>query len=197
MLLETPVIIHSDSLGRLSNARTSFYCRKGKRIFDCMAAGFILLLISPLLALVSVIVKLTSPGPVFYVQERVGHAGRLFKIIKFRSMVMNADRTGPGITRAGDARITGIGRLLRKLKLDELPQLWNVVRGDMSLVGPRPELSTYVSGYDTRQKGVLNVRPGITDIASIAYRWEEELLSQNSNPEQFYREVILPQKLDL
>lgn len=112
-------------------------------------------------------------------------------------MIIDADRKGPGITCAGDPRITGIGRLLRNLKLDELPQLWNVLKGDMSLVGPRPELPVYVAGYDRRQRAVLSVRPGITDTASIAYRWEEKLLSGEASPESFYCRFILPRKLDL
>jgi len=164
---------------------------------DVILSALMLLTFSPLLLLISIVVKITSPGPLFYLQDRVGQDGRIFKIIKFRSMAVDADRKGPGITRAGDPRVTKIGRFLRKLKLDELPQLWNVFRGDMSLVGPRPELPTYVAKYDSRQMRVLTVRPGITDTASIAYRWEEELLSESPTPELFYLEVILPKKLDL
>lgn len=166
-------------------------------MIDCAVAAIILLLFSPLLLLISAIVKVTSPGPVLYRQCRVGRGGQVFKILKFRSMAKDADRHGPGITSAGDARVTIVGRVLRKLKLDELPQLWNVLKGEMSLVGPRPELPLYVAEYDQKQKAVLSVRPGITDCASIAYRWEEELLAQSPTPEKFYREIILPRKLDL
>ena len=175
----------------------SFYAVRGKRILDLGLSALMLLVLSPLLLLISIVVKLTSPGPVLYLQDRVGQSGRVFRIIKFRSMVVDADRKGPGITFAGDARVTKIGRLLRKLKVDELPQLWNVFKGDMSLVGPRPELPAYVANYDGRQRCVLTVRPGITDTASIAYRWEEELLSQSPTPELLYQEVILPKKLDM
>ena len=179
------------------DSRAGFYAVRGKRIVDVTLSALLLLACSPLLLLTSIAIKITSPGRLLYLQDRVGRGGQLFKIIKFRSMVVDADVKGPGITCAGDTRVTKVGRVLRKLKIDELPQLWNVFKGDMSLVGPRPELPTYVASYDSRQKQVLAVRPGITDTASIAYRWEEELLSQSSNPELFYREVILPKKLDL
>ena len=197
MPFEAPSVTESEAFADLAHESARFYRRKGKRIFDCVVAALMLALISPILVFISIIVKITSPGPVFYLQERVGQGGRHFKIIKFRSMVVGADRNGPGITCAGDARITWIGRILRHLKLDELPQLWNVLKGDMSLVGPRPELPLYVASYDQRQRAVLSVRPGITDAASIAYRWEEQLLSQSPAPETFYREVVVPQKLDL
>ena len=174
-----------------------FYAVRGKRVVDVTLSALILMVLSPLLLLISIGVKIGSPGPLLFLQERVGQSGRLFRIIKFRSMVVDADMKGPGITCAGDTRVTKIGRVLRKVKLDELPQLWNVLKGDMSLVGPRPELPAYVANYDSRQRQVLTVRPGITDPASIAYRWEEELLSQSPTPELFYREVILPKKLDL
>jgi len=197
MPFEIPAITESEAATDPAPEPAGFYRRKGKRICDCVVAALILALISPLLVLISIIVKITSPGPVFYLQERVGQGGRHFKIIKFRSMVVDADRKGPGITCAGDARVTWVGRILRHLKVDELPQLGNVLKGDMSLVGPRPELPLYVASYDQRQRAVLSVRPGITDAASIAYRWEEQLLSQSPAPETFYREVVVPQKLDL
>jgi lipopolysaccharide/colanic/teichoic acid biosynthesis glycosyltransferase len=173
------------------------YRRAGKRGLDAFVSAMMLVVMSPLLLIVCVLVKLTSRGPVFYRQERVGEDGRPFKIMKFRSMVVDADRRGPGLTSAGDPRVTRCGAVLRRLKIDELPQFWNVLIGDMSLVGPRPELPVYVANYDSRQRAVLTVRPGITDTASIAFRWEEELLAQRSNPEQFYKEDILPRKLAL
>ena len=197
MPIETAAVNRTGTVTAAADHPVGFYRRRGKRIVDFIAAGFALVVISPLMVLISVAIKLTSHGPIFYIQNRVGKDGRLFRIIKFRSMVVDADRKGPGITCAGDPRITGVGRLLRKLKLDELPQLWNVLRGDMSLVGPRPELPTYVATYDQRQRAVLNVRPGITDTASIAYRWEEELLSQQPSPDKFYQDVVLIRKLDL
>ncbi|MGH9517895.1 MAG: sugar transferase [Terriglobales bacterium] len=180
-----------------SGSRNRLYRRAGKRALDAAVSAMMLIVISPLLLIVCGVVKLTSNGPVFYRQERVGEAGRPFKIVKFRSMVVDADRRGPGLTSAGDPRVTRCGAILRRLKIDELPQLWNVLIGDMSLVGPRPELPVYVADYDSRQRAVLVVRPGITDTASIAFRWEEELLAQRSNPEQFYREYILPRKVAL
>jgi lipopolysaccharide/colanic/teichoic acid biosynthesis glycosyltransferase len=179
------------------NSIAGFYARKGKRILDVTLSALLLLAFFPLLLLISIVAKISSPGSIFYLQDRVGQGGRVFKIIKFRSMVVGADRKGPGITCTGDARVTWIGRILRHLKLDELPQLWNVLKGDMSLVGPRPELPVYVASYNQRQRAVLSVRPGITDAASIAYRWEERLLSESPEPETFYRELVLPQKLDL
>ena len=136
MTSEAPLITESEAFADLAHESATFYRRKGKRIVDCVVAAFVLGLISPILVLVSIMIKITSPGPVFYRQERAGQGGRLFKIAKFRSMVVGADRKGPGITSAGDARVTWIGRILRDLKLDELPQLWNVLKGDMSLVGP-------------------------------------------------------------
>ena len=164
---------------------------------DVVVSACALLLSLPLLLAISVLVKLNSPGPVFYLQNRVGKNGRLFKIVKFRSMVVGADRAGPGITASGDPRVTKLGARLRQLKLDELPQLWNVFRGDMSLVGPRPELPLYVESYDSSQQKVVGVRPGLTDRASIDFRWEEELLAQCADPQQFYREKVLPRKLAL
>jgi lipopolysaccharide/colanic/teichoic acid biosynthesis glycosyltransferase len=173
------------------------YRRTGKRALDAAMSAMMLVVMSPLLLIVCALVKLTSPGPVFYCQERVGEGGRPFKIVKFRSMVVDADRRGSGLTSAGDPRVTRCGAMLRRLKIDELPQLWNVLKGNMSLVGPRPELPVYVANYDPHQRVVLTVRPGITDSASIAFRWEEELLAQKSDPEQFYKEDILPRKLAL
>jgi lipopolysaccharide/colanic/teichoic acid biosynthesis glycosyltransferase len=175
----------------------SFYSRAGKRIIDAVVSLAIILVLSPFFLFTAVLIKLSSRGPVLYRQHRVGKDGQVFKILKFRSMVEDAERKGPGITCAGDVRITEIGAILRRFKLDEFPQFWNVFKGDMSLVGPRPELPVYVANYDERQRCVLSVRPGITDKASLKYRWEEEVLASNSDPERFYRDVILPHKLAL
>ena len=175
----------------------SFYREHGKRIFDFVCAALGLLLLSPVLLIVSAVVKCSSRGPVFFTHERVGKDGRIFRLWKFRSMVSGADRMGPEITSSGDNRVTPVGRYLRKWKLDELPQLWNVVRGDMSLVGPRPETLSHVQDYTPEQREVLAVRPGITDLAAIAYRHEEELLATARDAGQFYREVVLPHKLSL
>jgi lipopolysaccharide/colanic/teichoic acid biosynthesis glycosyltransferase len=177
--------------------KTSFYRTTGKRIFDALAAAAGLLVLSPLLALLALVVKLSSRGPVFFRQQRVGCNGEVFRIVKFRSMMVDADRRGLPITAAGDPRVTSVGRVLRRFKLDELPQLWNVLAGDMSLVGPRPEVPRYVECYSPAQRRVLTVRPGITDPASLLYRDEESILANQLNTDRYYREVILPDKLNL
>ncbi len=174
-----------------------FYQQGGKRLFDVSTSAFALLLLWPLFLIVALLIKLTSPGPAIYFQERVGRGGRLFRIAKFRTMQNDAEQQGSSITWDGDVRVTAVGGALRFLKIDELPQLWNVLKGEMSLVGPRPELPCYVRHYTAREREVLTVRPGITNIASIRYRHEECLLSQSPDPERFYEDVILPHKLDL
>jgi lipopolysaccharide/colanic/teichoic acid biosynthesis glycosyltransferase len=177
--------------------KSSFYQSTGKRIFDILAAAAGLLILSPLLALLTIAVKLSSPGLVFYRQQRVGRNGVSFRIVKFRSMYVDADRHGLAITAAGDARVTSIGRVLRRFKLDELPQLWNVLVGEMSLVGPRPEVPRYLECYSPAQRRVLTVRPGITDPASLLYRDEESILASQPDTDRYYREVVLPDKLNL
>jgi len=173
------------------------YYRTWKRWIDVGASSVGLLALSPVLMITAVLVKSTSQGPVLYWQDRVGRGGKHFQIAKFRSMVIDADKKGPAITSSGDRRVTPLGSILRKFKIDELPQLWNVLKGEMSLVGPRPELPRYVADYDEEQKRVLRVRPGITDPASIRYRHEEGILARSENPEEFYRNVVLPHKLEL
>ena len=172
-----------------------FYANYGKRALDILAATAGLILLSPVLGLVACCIKLTSRGPAFYRQVRIGKGGRPFQILKFRSMTMQTSNRDLKITVAGDSRVTPVGRFLRRYKVDELPQLWNVIRGDMSLVGPRPEVPVYIEGYTREQRMVLSVRPGITDTASLAYRHEEEILANQADPEQFYRTQILPDKL--
>lgn len=174
-----------------------FYCRFGKRALDILISVMALILLSPLLLLTALLVKLTSEGAVFFRQNRVGRDARIFQILKFRSMAVDADQQGWGITVGGDERVTPFGQILRDLKIDELPQLWNVLRGDMSIVGPRPEIPSYVAVYTRQQLGVLSVRPGITDPASIRYRHEERVLARSTDPEEFYRRVVLPHKLKL
>lgn len=166
-----------------------------KRLFDIVAAGLGLLLLWPVLLAAAVWVKLDSPGPALFRQTRVGRLGVPFTIHKFRTM-----RVAPGaaITVGADPRITRAGQVLRQTKLDELPQLWDVLRGAMSLVGPRPELPKYVELYPAElRERVLSVRPGITDPASLAFSHEAELLAAAADPEREYREVILPAKLRL
>jgi lipopolysaccharide/colanic/teichoic acid biosynthesis glycosyltransferase len=175
--------------------QSTIYQRYGKRLIDASLSFVALVVFCPLFAIVGIMIKWTSPGPVLYWQDRVGRGGRIFKIAKFRSMVVGADKKGLGITISGDARVTRFGAFLRKSKIDEFPQLWNVLKGEMSLVGPRPELPQYVSAYTPEQRLVLQLRPGITDPASIRYRHEEAVLATSQNPDEFYRGVILPDKL--
>src|SRR5664279_2319961 len=165
-----------------------------KRAMDvvCSAAGLVVL--APLLGLITAAIKLDSPGPIFYHAIRVGQSGKLFHIHKFRTMVMNADRLGPGLTLANDQRVTRVGRFLRRSKFDELPQLINVLRGTMSLVGPRPEDPRYVALYTPDQRHVLELRPGITSLASVWYRHEEELLVGDAW-EAHYVDTVMPTKL--
>jgi lipopolysaccharide/colanic/teichoic acid biosynthesis glycosyltransferase len=169
--------------------------KHGKRGLDMVSSALGLIALSPVFALVSCCIKLTTRGPVFYRQVRLGKDGREFRILKFRSMVVGESENSLGITVRGDRRVTVVGSFLRRYKIDELPQLWNVLLGDMSLVGPRPELPVYVADYTTEQRVVLSARPGITDPASLAYRHEEEILAGHEDPEQFYRTEILPDKL--
>ncbi len=165
-----------------------------KRAVDIVVSGSLLLALSPVIAVAAAAVAAERTGPVFFAQERIGLHGKPFRIHKFRSM--RASSGGPEVTTAGDARVTRVGALLRKSKLDELPQLFDVLVGTMSLVGPRPEVARYVELWpEAERELILSVRPGITDPASIAFRNESELLAEASDPELYYREVLLPQKV--
>jgi lipopolysaccharide/colanic/teichoic acid biosynthesis glycosyltransferase len=168
-----------------------------KRTFDLVVALFFIFILSPFLILIAIAIKLDSKGTVFYLQERIGLNEKPFKIFKFRTMKPNSDKLGLLTIGQNDARITPVGRFLRNTKLDELPQLFNVVLGDMSIVGPRPEVKKYVELYNPEQKRVLRVQPGITDYASIEYANESELLQKHNNPEEAYIKVIMPHKLEL
>ena len=167
-----------------------------KRAFDFVVAALALPVLAPLWLCLGLAIKLSSPGPVLYRAQRVGKDGVQFALLKFRTMVVGAQASGPPITVQGDNRVTKMGRFLRKSKLDELPQLFNVLRGDMSLVGPRPEDPQYVALYTAEQRGVLAVRPGITSPASLHYRNEEALLS-GPQWEQNYVDRLLPHKLEI
>ena len=168
-----------------------------KRCFDIVASGFGLLILSPVFLLMAIWIKLDSRGPVFYRQVRVGKNNKDFRIFKFRSMRVGADK-GSLVTIGGrDPRITRSGYFIRKYKLDELPQLINVLKGDMSLVGPRPEVRHYVNYWTEEQMHVLDVRPGITDPASIKFRNENELMGKAANPEDYYIHVIMQEKIRL
>ena len=165
------------------------------RFFDLLFSILGLIILSPLFALVAIWIKLDSNGPVFYRQIRVGKNNKDFKLLKFRTMVTDADKKGLITVGGRDPRVTRSGYFIRKYKLDELPQLVNVLKGDMSLVGPRPEVRKYVDLYDTYQRKVLRVKPGITDYASIEYIDENEILGNSDNPEKVYIEQVMPEKI--
>ncbi len=168
-----------------------------KRIFDIVFAMLGIIFLSPLFILIAISIKLTSSGPVFFRQQRVGQYTKIFWIHKFRTMINNSEQLGPKITVSGDKRITLIGRLLRKTKLDELPQLIDVILGDMSLVGPRPEVPEYVAYYPLEVKDIIfSVKPGITDWASIYMIDESNILATAMDPKKLYIETVLPQKLE-
>jgi lipopolysaccharide/colanic/teichoic acid biosynthesis glycosyltransferase len=168
-----------------------------KRAFDILFALVLLLLLLPLLSIFAFAVALTSAGGAFFRQERVGRNGRLFRLLKFRTMRPGSEAKGQLTIGGRDPRITGVGYFLRKTKLDELPQLWNVLVGNMSVVGPRPEVPKYVAMYSDEQRAVLSVRPGITGMASIDYIDENELLARSADPERAYIEEVMPAKLAL
>ena len=168
-----------------------------KNLFDAVggALGFLFLL--PALGVIALGIKLTSRGPALFKQERVGKDGKLFYILKFRTMVEDAEEKGLKITVGQDPRVTPLGGFLRRFKLDELPQIINILKGEMSFVGPRPEVPHYVALYDQAQRRVLSIKPGVTDLASIKFRRESEILGQAEDPEKTYIEEIMPQKLKI
>jgi lipopolysaccharide/colanic/teichoic acid biosynthesis glycosyltransferase len=177
--------------------RESFYVRTGKRWLDVTVSLAGLILLSPVIFIAAMAVKLTSSGPAFYRQFRVGQFGRSFRIAKFRSMVEGADRHGPSVTASGDSRITSLGGWMRRTKIDEIPQLYNVLAGDMSLVGPRPEVPVFAATFTSSQRRVFLQRPGITGPAANAYVREEEILAGHPEAATFYVAEILPKKLEL
>ncbi len=166
-----------------------------KRLFDLFFSFVGISLFLPVGTLIALIIKIDDGGPIFYIQERVGQGGRHFKMIKFRTMIRDADKIGSAITIGNDSRITRVGRWLRRFKLDEFPQLFNVLKGEMSFVGPRPEVPKYVALYNDTERKVLNLVPGITDPASIIYRNENEILGKFGDPEKHYVEKIMPDKI--
>ena len=168
-----------------------------KRTFDVSVAAVGLIALSPLMLILAVLIKCDSQGPVFFKQRRIGKNFRAFLIYKFRTMKENAELSGPVITIGEDPRITRVGRFLRRAKVDELPQLINVLKGEMSLVGPRPELPRFVELFRREYAEILTVRPGITDLASLKYQDEAKLMSQFTNPEEEYVRSILPDKIRL
>jgi len=168
-----------------------------KRLFDIVCSAVGLVLLTPVGLLIALAIKLADGGPVLYGQIRVGQFGKPFRIWKFRSMVLDADKLGLPLTPEADGRITPLGRFLRRFKLDELPQLWNVLVGEMSYVGPRPEVPRYVEQYRPEQREILRYKPGITDVASMLFRNEQALLQGCSNVEEFYLRYCLPKKIEL
>ncbi len=168
-----------------------------KRMFDLIFSSIGLLSLQPLFVVTAILIKVDSPGPIFFRQERIGKDFRRFMIYKFRTMVVNAERKGLRITSGGDDRVTRVGRILRKFKIDELPQLFNVLKGDMSLVGPRPEVEEYVILYEEDYREILKRRPGITDVSSIMFREEEAVLKNQVDPEGYYKKILLPEKIRL
>lgn len=168
-----------------------------KRLSDIVSSVIALVILSPLLAVIAVLVKVTSPGPVFFRQERIGKSQEPFKLVKFRSMHEDAERTGAQVTVKGDSRITWLGNILRRTKLDELPELWNVLVGEMSIVGPRPEVRRYVEQYRDEWMEVFDVLPGITDLSTSQFRDEESVLEGVTDHEKAYVEVVLPIKMQL
>jgi lipopolysaccharide/colanic/teichoic acid biosynthesis glycosyltransferase len=175
----------------------NFYTKYGKRIFDVAASIIGLIILLPFFIIIAILIKLNDKGPIFYKQKRIGQNFKPFELLKFRTMIVNADKIGPAVTKDGDPRITKIGRFLRKTKLDELPQLWNVIRGDMSIVGPRPEVEKYIQYYEDDYKEILKVKPGITDYATIKFRNEEGILSKYDDTESAYIKYVLPEKIKL
>ncbi|MFZ2657628.1 MAG: sugar transferase [Victivallales bacterium] len=173
------------------------YSQFFKRVFDFTVTGVALLFLLPLFLFIAIFIKLDSPGPVFFRQKRGGKGGKYFDIYKFRSMTVKAKTDGKDFEPGSASRITRTGKFLRKSKLDELPQLINVITGEMSLVGPRPEVEQYIKLYQEKWDKILSTSPGITDPASIKFRNEEELLAAAKNPEAEYCKVILPRKLEI
>lgn len=168
-----------------------------KRAFDCVAAFLGLVFLSPLLLIVAVWIKLSSPGPVLYSQARVGLNGKVFHLYKFRSMIPGADKMSSSIVAAKDPRITAVGRVLRRTKLDELPQLWNVLVGELSLVGPRPDVPEIVSTYTAEMRRILSVPQGMTSVAALHLRDEGLLLDRAADPDHAYVRIVLPAKIAL
>jgi len=173
------------------------YIKFWKRFFDIIATVLGSILLLPIIIPIAIWIKLSSKDPLFYVQKRVGKNFKEFDLYKFRSMIVDADQVGPSVTSGDDPRITKIGKIIRRTKIDELPQLLNVLKGDMSLVGPRPEVMKFVKEKKEAYKKVLSVKPGITDNAAIELRDEETIMEQYENKEKAYIDIVLPEKIKL
>ena len=196
----SPIRYEEPKLATITSFRPSVWSRsRWKRGFDIAAATALLLPVAPLIPLIMLLIKLDSPGPAFYVHHRCGIGGADFHMFKFRTMKTEKNGFDVSLTRAGDSRITRVGRLLRKWKLDEIPQLWNVVRGDMSIVGPRPHLRRLL-GHSSELREFLSIRPGVTGAATVFFRHEEEILPKKIREEElesYYIQSILPRKMKL
>jgi lipopolysaccharide/colanic/teichoic acid biosynthesis glycosyltransferase len=168
-----------------------------KRVFDIIFSGFVLMCFIPIGGIIALCIALESKGGIFFKQERIGKNGAPFQLLKFRSMFINSESMGKITVGKKDARITGMGYFIRKYKLDEFPQFINVLKGEMSIVGPRPEVKEYVDLYTESQRKILQVKPGITDLASLAYFHENELLAKSDNPQQTYIQEVMPEKIRL
>lgn len=177
--------------------KSSFYLRFGKRLLDIIVSLISIILLLPIFVVIAILIKLDTKGPIFYIQQRVGRDFKKFGLYKFRTMVVNADKIGPLVTKDRDPRITRVGYYLRKWKLDELPQFFNVLKGDMSLVGPRPEVERYIDLFRDEYKVILSIKPGITDYATIHFRDEEDIIAQFEDVEKGYTEIVLPKKIEL
>lgn len=182
-----------DSVGRTNG----FYIKYGKRAFDLVLSVPFFVLFSPIFLIIAISIKIESPGPVAFVHERIGLRGKTFKIYKFRTMVKDAPSLGTIVTQNNDPRITSTGKLLRKYKVDEMLQIINVIKGDMSLIGPRPEVKKYVKKFINDYKWILKIKPGMTDYAAIAFRNEEKILAEFNGLEEGYEKEILPKKIKL
>jgi lipopolysaccharide/colanic/teichoic acid biosynthesis glycosyltransferase len=183
----------------IATSLNSWNYSAGKRAFDLIFSGLLILVTLPFWLIAAVSVKLTSPGPVFFCQKRVGQGGNEFPLLKFRTMTYASQPQGPGLTRKGDQRVTTVGSILRRTKLDELPQLINVLRGEMSIIGPRPDLQQYVQTLSPKLQPILTLRPGLTGCASVKFRNEEEALGKIPENDllRFYTEELLPNKIQL
>ncbi len=168
-----------------------------KRLFDIIFSGFVLMCFLPIGGIIALCIALESKGGIFFKQERIGKNGAPFQLLKFRSMFINSESMGKITVGKKDARITGMGYFIRTYKLDEFPQFINVLKGEMSIVGPRPEVKEYVDLYTESQRKILQVKPGITDLASLAYFHENELLAKSDNPQQTYIQEVMPEKIRL
>ncbi|MGH9733332.1 MAG: sugar transferase [Candidatus Acidiferrales bacterium] len=173
----------------------SLYCRFGKRALDLLIAGVGLLLLLPLFSLIALLVRMTSEGPILHRENRVGRDATIFQIFEFRTTALDCERDGWVLTIEDDQQVTRLGRMLRTLNLDQMPQLWNVLRGEMSIVGPRPEIPSYVAMYTRQQLRILTVRPGITDMATVRCRQEALVLTHATAGDEFYRREVLPERL--